>query len=600
MKTEKRYLFKSIFIKFVLAFTIVGLLPLAGISYFIFETLPGDMERDMISNYSQMLLYSSKNIEKKISEYNQISQLIYNFRSREYGSIIEILDNRQSQLVEDFLRSTVYSEKYIESAFLMDEELNIKSYFTQNAFPFVEGFNMSIYPGTEQIPVDKRSLTILPAHEEDYFFRSESTVVSIVRNYLDISYLPEEEKVVSVFSIEVNTNFIKDIIDPLSINKEEQVFVLNSRGFPVFSSFPLNDPEKPAEIYNQIIPAAREHSSGVIPSESGYLFYREIENTDWFLIFKLQHGSIYQLINEFKKLGLIIISLMIVTLIALALAFSRRLSQPIRNIMNQMKLVESGDLTSEVRVKSHDEIHQLAQAFNRMVKRLNTYINKAYVAQIKQKETDLNAIRTQIRPHYLYNTLEIIRMSALDEGAGNTQKMIFALSEQMKYLIGYSEPEVTLMQELEMVKSYFDIVHYRYEQRIRLDLDIPVELQNYKVLKLMIQPLVENAVVHGLKPKEGKGTVKISAAVKDDILKIQIIDDGIGIDADQLIALQSRLDSRSADTGKTGEEHIGLSNVQNRIHLVYGSTYGIKISSRKGTGALMTITIPAEKRSEPC
>ncbi len=596
MKPEKRYLFKSIFVKFVLAFAIVGLLPLIGISYFIFETLPDDMEKDLISNYSQMLLYASKNIEMKISEYNQISKLIYNYKSREFGSITEIQQKGQSHLLEDFLRSTVYSEKHIESAFLLDENLNIENYFTQNASTFVEGFNMSRYPKTEQIPFNKRKLTILPAHEEDYFFRSESTVISIVRNYLDIKYLPDVEKVISIFSIEVNTDFIKEIISPLSMNKDEQVYVLDGLGYPIFKSSIQVEQSKIDDFYNQISTQAQIDDNGVILSDSGYLFYRKIKNADWLIIYQLQQGSIYQLINETKKLGFLIISLLIIALVSIALAFSKKLSQPIHNIMNQMKLVESGDLTSEVRVKTHDEIHQLAQAFNRMVKRLNDHINKAYIAQIKQKETDLNAIRTQIRPHYLYNTLEIIRMSALDENAGNTQKMIIALSEQMKYLIEYSEPEVTLKQELEMVQRYFDIIHYRYEQRIRLDMDVPLELLDLKVLKLMIQPLVENAVVHGLKPKDGKGTVKLSANVIDDNLEIQIIDDGVGMAEEQVIELQAKMYNIAALTSDTSGEHIGLSNVQGRIQLIYGSDYGIEITSRKGTGALMTITIPVIKR----
>lgn len=596
MKLERRYLFKSIFIKFIFAFVIVGLLPLLGISYFILRKLPQNMEKEMISNYNQMLLYSSKNIEMKISEYNQISQLIYNYRSREYGSIVQILENKNFQLLEDFLRSTVYSEKHIESAFLADREMEIFSYFSQNASSFLTGFKLSRFPKTEGIENNKRIMTILPAHEEDYFFRSENTVISFIRNYLDIDLLPLSEKVISIFGIEVNTDFIKEILDPLSVNKGGDVFVLDKKGYLVYRSHEEETKPSYDKIFNKISIISQGEDSGYISDTEGYLFYRSIKDSDWILIYNVQHSSIFQLINEFKNFGLLLMSLFIIAFLFLAMVFSRKLSQPIKNIINQMKLVESGDLTSEVKVKTHDEIHQLAQAFNRMVRRLNEHINKAYVAQIKQKDTELNAIRTQIRPHYLYNTLEIIRMSALEEDAENTQKMIFALSEQLKYVIGNSGVRVSLKRELDMIQNYFKIVYIRYEQRIRLEVDIPSELYDCEVLKLMIQPIVENALVHGLKPQKGNGTVKISASIDDGILTIRIIDDGIGIPHKRLVEIRNGLQTITDHTTDIPEENIGLANVQSRIQLIYGSIYGIDISSKEHTGTLATISIPAEKR----
>jgi two-component system sensor histidine kinase YesM len=554
------------------------------------------MEKDMISNYNQMLLYSSKNIEMKISEYNQISQLIYNYRSREYGSIEQILENENFQLLEDFLRSTVYSEKHIESAFLANRDFEIFSYFSQNASSFLTGFNLKRFPKNELIEKNKKLMTILPTHEEDYFFRSESTVISFIRNYLDIDMLPLSEEVISIFGIEVNTDFIKEILAPLSVNKEGEVFLLDKEGYLIYQSKEEKNKLSSKEVFNQIDLISREEKSGYISDSEGYLFFRSIEKSDWILIYNIQHSSIFRLINEFKNLGLLLMSLFIITFLFLAMVFSRKLSQPIKNIIIQMKLVESGDLTSEVKVKTQDEIHQLAQAFNRMVRRLNEHINKAYVAQIKQKDTELNAIRTQIRPHYLYNTLEIIRMSALEEDAENTQKMIFALSEQLKYVIGNSGVKVSLKRELDMIRNYFNIVYIRYEQRIRLEVDIPAELYDCEVLKLMIQPIVENAVIHGLKPKKGKGTVKISASIDDDILIIRIIDDGKGIPHRRLEEVQRGLQTITDHTTDIPEENIGLTNVQSRIQLTYGTIYGIHISSKENTGTLTTISIPAEKR----
>jgi two-component system sensor histidine kinase YesM len=400
LKHRKIYLLKSIFIKFVLAFIFVGLFPLMAIGYYIFEQLPQDLEKDIISNYNQMLLFTSKNIEMKIGEYNQISQLVYNYQSGRYSTISEILKANQFQLMEDFLKSTVYSDRYIESAFFLDEGLDIYSHFTQNAYPLDENFKLSSYPKTNLIMSNKKKLTILPTHEEDYYFRSDNQVISFVRNYLDIHLLPDVEKVITVFLIEVNTDFIKSILDPISIGEESNIIIIDNSGNPIYQSSEKKSDFSIGEMFKQVRGPAEDFVAGFLTAKKGYLFYRNVAKTDWILIFEIPHSDIYRLVNENKKLGLIVIAFLLLCLLLLAFAFSKKLSQPIKNIIAQMKLVESGNFNSDVTVKTHDEIFLLAQAFNRMVKELNVHINEAYVAQIKQKEAELNAIKTQIRPPF--------------------------------------------------------------------------------------------------------------------------------------------------------------------------------------------------------
>jgi two-component system sensor histidine kinase YesM len=148
---------------------------------------------------------------------------------------------------------------------------------------------------------------------------------------------------------------------------------------------------------------------------------------------------------------------------------------------------------------------------------------------------------------------------------------------------------VTLGQELEMIENYFRLLYYRYEQRIRLEIDVPKNFYHYQVLKLMIQPIVENAVIHGLKPKQGKGTVKISVSVKDNILHIDVIDDGVGMSTQRL---QEVIANMNRDQQ---EDNIGLNNVKNRIELTYGFAFGIEINSKENRGTLMSLRIPVKE-----
>ena len=146
----------------------------------------------------------------------------------------------------------------------------------------------------------------------------------------------------------------------------------------------------------------------------------------------------------------------------------------------------------------------------RMIEGLKLFINDAYVAEIKHKQTELNALKTQIQPHYLYNTLEVIRMSAVADDAEKVADMIHALSNQLEYVIDYGEEWVTVQRELEHLNNYFHLIEVRFDRRIDLQVDLAEDLEEALILKLSIQPLVENAVHHGIRPRGGKGTVLVT------------------------------------------------------------------------------------------
>ncbi|MBE0573815.1 histidine kinase [Candidatus Dojkabacteria bacterium] len=238
---------------------------------------------------------------------------------------------------------------------------------------------------------------------------------------------------------------------------------------------------------------------------------------------------------------------------------------------------------------------QLANAFNNMTERLGDYIREVYSSKIKQNEAELNAIKSQIRPHYLYNTLEVIRMNAILEDANSTQELIYSLSVQLKYLIGDTNDSVSMATELDMIENYFKIIEVSFNHRISMEIDVADHLRNYKIQKLIIEPIVENSVVHGLKLKEGKGKVKVSAEKVDGTLVIKVIDDGVGLSQERVQHINDILKRSVADDKDQYSQSIGIKNVHDRIQLAYGKQYGVKISSRLNMGTLVEITVPLEE-----
>lgn len=276
-----------------------------------------------------------------------------------------------------------------------------------------------------------------------------------------------------------------------------------------------------------------------------------------------------------------------IAMIIMGVWFSRRLAAPIRNLIKQMAIVESGNLDTQMVVNSNDEMGRLSHGFNRMVERLQAYIDEAYVAQIKQKQTELNALKSQIRPHYLYNTLEVIRMNAVDKDNDEVADMILSLSNQLKYVIDYGEDRVSIRQELEHLRDYFYIISVRYENKFELVVDLSPEVDlNWYILKLSLQPIVENAIQHGLR-SQGRGTVGLTIEKKDEMLLVTIYDDGIGMSKEKVQQLAETLEEPSSPS-----KNVGLKNVHERIRTVYGAEYGLSISSREHIGTSILLLLP--------
>ncbi|HEX2947687.1 MAG TPA: sensor histidine kinase [Clostridia bacterium] len=229
---------------------------------------------------------------------------------------------------------------------------------------------------------------------------------------------------------------------------------------------------------------------------------------------------------------------------------------------------------------------------------IDFFINKIYSIKLRQKEAELNSLQNQINPHFLYNTLESIRGAALYHGITEIAAMSKALSLLFRYSIS-DRVLVTIKEELQHLENYISIQNFRYENKFELQYNIPPELMNYKVLKLTLQPLIENSIKHGLEMKLGKGTISIEVLVLDSNIKIIISDDGLGIPAKKLEELNRSLASEKSQAAMEGDRSstgIGVVNVNSRIKLYFGEQYGLKFREAL-VGTTVEITLPAVKEN---
>ncbi|MBB6730695.1 sensor histidine kinase [Cohnella zeiphila] len=285
-----------------------------------------------------------------------------------------------------------------------------------------------------------------------------------------------------------------------------------------------------------------------------------------------------------------------------------RLVRPILRLRNLMKLVETGDVAVSAEViPGRDEIQQLNGSFNRMTARLNELIHtvhdlemKEMQLQLRQKEAVIQALQNQINPHLLYNTLEIIKSIAFIERVPAIEKMAANLAGVYRYTSKMPGMEVPLRDELRNLRSYLEIVHIRFAPKFKSEIEVDDRYMDCRIIKLSIQPLVENSVKYAVEPKNGSVAIRIRAFEENGDLIVEVADNGDGFAEDTLHEMNERLRLADGQAGRFAEEEsVGILNVHARMTLNYGAPYGVTIRSLPGIGSAVSLRFPKKTNDSP-
>lgn len=282
-----------------------------------------------------------------------------------------------------------------------------------------------------------------------------------------------------------------------------------------------------------------------------------------------------------------IIVLALIISIILSFALTKSLSQMIQ----LMKKVQGGDLDVMFRVRRRDEIGLLGHQFNRMLARIRQLIQDIYRIEEQKKEAELHALQSQINPHFIYNTLESIRMTAELNDDIEAADMISILGKLLRYSTSDLSGKTTMKQELGYVRNYVELLNCRYPNRFVLEIDVPKELDNYSIIKLVFQPIIENAAYHGLDDNKPQMHLSIRCEMTEQMLFFHIKDDGCGMDKITLERLNDGLQKESPPK-KSINGGIGMKNIQQRVRLHYGAAFGIEVYSELGQGTDVILSLP--------
>ncbi|MCR2807935.1 cache domain-containing sensor histidine kinase [Paenibacillus soyae] len=582
--TVIRKWWNSVFVKYSAAFLMVGLIPLIALSVFSLQAFTGHVQQFTVNNLKQMSLYMSYNVNNFFTDYDEITRLMYTGRYEGYSHTVSVNQtvnvNQYEQInnipIAAFLRTVLYSDKHIRSVYFVRSVDGKLYYETRQSRP-LQADKLPVAEWLKPLAERPNHLSIYPTHGELYYNSPDRKAITFGRNLIDISgKLTAEPKVVGSLFIDVDAGVLDSFFQELNLGKDDELYVLDGSDRLYYS--------------NRLDPANPEHAAAFANlAEEGYLVFNdEIPYLEGRVLMRVSEKNLFEQLTSTKSAVYIAIAVCAIALLGMGTLFSRRLASPIRNVLHHMNKVEMGNLDTQIERYGKDEIGRLAVGFNRMVERLKVFIHDAYVAEIKQKQAELNALKSQIRPHYLYNTLEVIRMNAVYNDDEEVADMILALSNQLKYVIDYGEDWVTLQEELDHLHDYFSIIRIRFENRIDLRLQVAEDVRtDFLLLKLSLQPLVENAIQHGIRPKGGKGSVLVSVERAQDKLTVTVYDDGAGIGESKLQELKEQLARPEAPS-----KNVGLKNVHDRIKTICGEPYGLEISSIKHVGTSILLTFP--------
>lgn len=269
-------------------------------------------------------------------------------------------------------------------------------------------------------------------------------------------------------------------------------------------------------------------------------------------------------------------------------SFAKRTHQIIRFT----RKVKNGDLGARITDKKEDELGQIAKSFNDMLDELNQYIDRVYKAEIKQKHTEIAALEARVNPHFLYNTLEAIRMRAISQGAGDVGEMIYSLSVLFKSYVR-QKPHYTMKDELEACRLYLELFRIRYKDRISYGIQCERGLEARTALKMSLQPIIENYILHGMRTDRSDNRIDITVIAEQGNIKVTVRDNGRGIEAERLEMLRANLETEGGLS-----ESFGLRSIHERLRLMYGKPYGLEVDSKPGEGTTVTVLFPDPGKGE--
>lgn len=436
----------------------------------------------------------------------------------------------------------------------------------------------------------RESVYLTSSHVQHIISGERPWVITLSRGIRNKEMGTGQEKE-GVFFIDLNYSAISELCDQSMVGNQGYAFIVDADGNIVYH------PQQ-QQLYNELqtenIDLVMNAGSDIVTWGDGinkkmYSISRS-EKTGWTVVDCVRVEELLRRSNEAQSIYVLVA----IGLMAVALFFSRFVAKsitlPIQRLCDSMERVQEGDFSvSDIVVDSENEIGSLTKSFNVMTQRIHELMAQNIREQEAKRKSELKALQSQINPHFLYNTLDSIIWMAEGKKYEDVVLMTASLARLLRQSISNEDETVLIGQEIQYVKSYLTIQKMRYKDKLEFEINVDPSINSVHIVKLVLQPIVENAIYHGLKYKESKGMLTVNGYQKDENAVIEIADDGVGMDAETLNRIFEKHKVNYRSNG------VGVYNVQRRLSMYYGKEYGLSYKSEKGKGTTVTVVIPIEQ-----
>ncbi|WP_020620374.1 sensor histidine kinase [Paenibacillus daejeonensis] len=546
------------------------------------------MEDEISKQFSIANEQALARLELTIQEVNRVSQSIILNPSIE--SFV-----RESVSFEDELFTQYKNRKYVEEQLttLQVDAPSIRAVYLFNeneALAIVSRSGASETPDAAQL---SKIMDRLHAHRGNLVWARASlpstidpggrrTVLIAARRMLNDKLVPY-----GTMMMVLEESFVSKVLSDLK--KNGKVLLLEPEGSLLYAN---TNPEETNQLMDLIGTADPQYASmeGIT-----YLFVRHrLESAGFTLLggvslqeIQRKNKDIIQ-IFALAGIGIVVLSALLITI------SSRTLLSPLADLMQGLRRLRGGDFSARIHVRSGDELGYIGESFNQMAEQVGTLINRVYLAQISQRESELKAIQAQLNPHYLHNLFNELYWKLYSDDQLESAHLINAISEMLKYSLQPLQTDTTLGEELHQVRNYLTIQTELFTGEIETNIQVEESLLSLQMMRCLLLPVVENVFVHAFRDMESNRVLLIKAVLRDDLLLLEVTDNGSGIDASTRHALLNK--EEQPDNSRTG---IGMQSVLRRIELVYGAPYGVDIISTLGKGTTIRMMLPKKTtRSE--
>lgn len=422
-------------------------------------------------------------------------------------------------------------------------------------------------------------------------------VFTQIRVVKDIATLSNQ----GILLVQIKSASLDSIFRVFRVDEDKhdtRFFIVNDQGLVLFDSiYKLNGGNLNAHSENKGIYGKGYQSSRLnFDGEDSVISSYELGRENWHLVSVTSWGSLSKEVNLYVKWLAVLITLSLLAALLFFLVFMNRITGSITRIVRLMRRVEEGEMWVRVEEKGRDEIHMLSKGFNRLIDRVNELIDRVKLEQQHKNKAEMRVLQAQIKPHFLFNTLESINVLAVQNEGRKVSQMVCRLASILRISIQDKE-EILIKQEIEHLRSYLEIQKYRFEDLFDFEISIPDEVMRCMILKLTLQPLVENCIQHGFEGIQHRGFISVRGCVDNDKIIILIEDNGIGITNEQLqrfeymvtdekVAAVTQLPHHSERRG------LGVRSAADRIRIQYGPMYGLFICSELNKGTIIQCIIP--------